>query len=107
VAAFVAEPVIGAGGVYAPTEDYFRRVSEICNRYGVLFVSDGHLYWVRAADGRLIRRPLTELGPGTEQVNTASSASKQFAWGGNAQAVSGPNIDGVDWRTPGAFVREP
>jgi putrescine---pyruvate transaminase len=40
VAAFVAEPVIGAGGVYAPTEDYFRRVSQICSRYGVLFISD-------------------------------------------------------------------
>ncbi|WP_159945339.1 MULTISPECIES: aspartate aminotransferase family protein [unclassified Nocardiopsis] len=40
VAAFFAEPVIGAGGVFAPPEGYFAEVSRICNKYGVLFVVD-------------------------------------------------------------------
>lgn len=40
VAAFFAEPVIGAGGVYAPTDGYFREVAELCRRYGILFISD-------------------------------------------------------------------
>jgi adenosylmethionine-8-amino-7-oxononanoate aminotransferase len=41
VAAFVAEPVIGAaGGVLVPDEDYFPRVAEICRNYGVLFMVD-------------------------------------------------------------------
>ncbi|MDA8372370.1 MAG: aminotransferase class III-fold pyridoxal phosphate-dependent enzyme [Nocardiopsaceae bacterium] len=40
VAAFFAEPVIGAGGVYAPPTDYFTRVAEMCRRYGVLFIVD-------------------------------------------------------------------
>ncbi|GHD33009.1 aspartate aminotransferase family protein [Nocardiopsis kunsanensis] len=40
VAAFFAEPVIGAGGVYAPERDYFTEVARICHQYDVLFVVD-------------------------------------------------------------------
>jgi adenosylmethionine-8-amino-7-oxononanoate aminotransferase len=40
VAAFIAEPVQGAGGVYPPPADYFSRVREICDRYDVLFIAD-------------------------------------------------------------------
>ena len=40
VAAFIAEPVQGAGGVIIPPPDYFARVREICDRYEVLFISD-------------------------------------------------------------------
>jgi adenosylmethionine-8-amino-7-oxononanoate aminotransferase len=40
VAAFIAEPVQGAGGVIVPPPDYFRRIREICTRYDVLFIAD-------------------------------------------------------------------
>jgi adenosylmethionine-8-amino-7-oxononanoate aminotransferase len=41
VAAFIAEPVIGAaGGVLIPPDDYFPRVAEICRRHGVLLIID-------------------------------------------------------------------
>ncbi len=40
VAMFIAEPVQGAGGVIVPTDDYFPRIREICDRYEVLLVSD-------------------------------------------------------------------
>ncbi len=40
VAMFIAEPVQGAGGVIVPTDDYFPRIREICDRYDVLLVSD-------------------------------------------------------------------
>ena len=40
VAAFVCEPVIGAGGVFPPVEGYIEAVAEICARHGVLFIAD-------------------------------------------------------------------
>src|ERR1700689_2598447 len=41
VMAFVAETVVGAtSGVVPPVADYFRRVREICDRYGVLLILD-------------------------------------------------------------------
>lgn len=40
VAAFVCEPVIGAGGVHLPPPGYLERTAEICRERGVLFVSD-------------------------------------------------------------------
>ncbi len=40
VAAFIAEPVQGAGGVIVPPDDYFRRVREICDQYDVLLIAD-------------------------------------------------------------------
>jgi adenosylmethionine-8-amino-7-oxononanoate aminotransferase len=40
VAAFIAEPVQGAGGVIVPPETYLRRCREICTRYNILFIVD-------------------------------------------------------------------
>jgi putrescine aminotransferase len=40
VAAFIAEPVQGAGGLIVPNDGYFQRIREICNKYDVLFMSD-------------------------------------------------------------------
>jgi adenosylmethionine-8-amino-7-oxononanoate aminotransferase len=40
VAAFFCEPVIGAGGVYAPPEGYIEAVAELCAEHGILFVCD-------------------------------------------------------------------
>lgn len=40
VAAFIAEPVAGSGGVIVPPAEYFPKIREICNRYDVLFIAD-------------------------------------------------------------------
>ena len=41
VIAFVAEPVVGAtAGAVPPAPGYFRRIREICDRYGVLLILD-------------------------------------------------------------------
>ena len=40
VAMFLAEPVIGVGGVIPPPDDYFPRVRDICDRHQVLFAAD-------------------------------------------------------------------
>ncbi len=40
IAAFIAEPVQGAGGVHIAPENYFKEVRKICNDYGILFITD-------------------------------------------------------------------
>lgn len=40
VAAVVLEPVQNAGGCYLPPAGYFERVRELCDRYGILLISD-------------------------------------------------------------------
>jgi putrescine aminotransferase len=40
VAAFIGEPVQGAGGVIIPPPSYWPKVEAICRKYGVLLVSD-------------------------------------------------------------------
>ena len=41
VIAFVAEPVVGATmGAVPPTPGYFKRIREVCDRHGVLFIAD-------------------------------------------------------------------
>ncbi|MEO8315337.1 MAG: aspartate aminotransferase family protein [Pseudomonadota bacterium] len=40
VAAFIGEPVQGAGGVIIPPDSYWPEIQRICDRYGILLVSD-------------------------------------------------------------------
>jgi putrescine---pyruvate transaminase len=40
IAAFIGEPIHGAGGVIYPTNDYWKRVREVCTRYEVLMIVD-------------------------------------------------------------------
>ncbi|OYU29615.1 MAG: aspartate aminotransferase family protein, partial [Comamonadaceae bacterium PBBC2] len=40
VAAFIAEPVQGAGGVIVPPPNYWPLVRQICDKYGVLLIAD-------------------------------------------------------------------
>jgi len=40
VAAFIAEPVQGAGGVIVPPENFFPLCREVCDKHGVLFIAD-------------------------------------------------------------------
>lgn len=56
VAAFIAEPVQGAGGVIVPPPNYWPLVRKICDKYGVLLIADevvtgfgrtGHLFGTR------------------------------------------------------------
>jgi putrescine---pyruvate transaminase len=56
VAAFIAEPIQGAGGVIVPPANYWPLVREVCDRHGVLLIADevvtgfgrtGHMFGTR------------------------------------------------------------
>jgi 4-aminobutyrate--pyruvate transaminase len=40
IAAFIAEPIMGAGGVILPPETYFKKVQAILKEYDILFIVD-------------------------------------------------------------------
>jgi adenosylmethionine-8-amino-7-oxononanoate aminotransferase len=40
VAAFIAEPVMGTGGVFTPPEGYFAKVQEVLDRHDILMIAD-------------------------------------------------------------------
>jgi putrescine aminotransferase len=40
VAAFIAEPVQGAGGVIVPPPNYWPAIRKVCDKYGVLLIAD-------------------------------------------------------------------
>jgi 4-aminobutyrate--pyruvate transaminase len=40
VAAFIAEPVMGAGGVIVPPKTYFEKITAVCARHDVFMISD-------------------------------------------------------------------
>ena len=40
VAAFIAEPIMGAGGVIVPPAGYHQRMHKVCQKYEVLYIAD-------------------------------------------------------------------
>jgi 4-aminobutyrate--pyruvate transaminase len=40
IAAFMGEPIIGAGGTIPPPHEYWPMIREICDKYDVLFIAD-------------------------------------------------------------------
>lgn len=40
VAAFIAEPVMGEGGIIVPPDNYFKEVKKVLDQYGILFIAD-------------------------------------------------------------------
>jgi 4-aminobutyrate--pyruvate transaminase len=40
VAAFIAEPIMGAGGVIVPPEDYFEKIQAVLKKYDILMIAD-------------------------------------------------------------------
>jgi len=40
VAAFIAEPVLGEGGIVVPPKNYFREIKKVLDQHGMLFIAD-------------------------------------------------------------------
>lgn len=40
VAAFIAEPVMGEGGIIVPPKNYFREIKKVLDQHGIIFIAD-------------------------------------------------------------------
>jgi len=94
VAAFIAEPVIGASaGVIVPPPDYYGIVRETCDRHGVLFIADE----VMTGMGRTGRWFGMDHWPGVrpDMLTTGKGLTSGYVPGG-AVIASGHVVDTVN-----------
>jgi adenosylmethionine-8-amino-7-oxononanoate aminotransferase len=76
IAAMIAEPILGAGGVIVPPDGYHRRTREVCARYGILYISDE----VVTAFGRLGHMFASQevFGIGPDIITTAKGLTSGY-----------------------------
>ncbi len=75
IGSFFMEPVLGSGGVIIPPQKYFRRIRELCDRYGVFLVFDE----VLTGFGRLGAMTASELfGTQPDAISFAKGMSSGY-----------------------------
>lgn len=98
IGAFIAEPVIGAGGVIPPPPEYFPRVREICDRHGILLILDevvtgfGRTGKMFGAEHWGVRPDIVTLAKGLTSgyVPLGASVVSQRIWSAIAEKLPGP-----------------
>lgn len=76
IAAFIAEPIMGAGGVIVPPPGYLKRMRERCSEHDILYISDE----VVTAFGRLghMFSSLDEFGIQPDMIVTAKGITSGY-----------------------------
>lgn len=77
IAAFYAEPVMGAGGVYPPPADYLTQVRKICTEHEILFVADEVVTGYGRIGGSWFAS--TRFGLEPDMVTTAKGLTSGYA----------------------------
>lgn len=100
VAAFIGEPVIGAGGILHPQPGYWEAVQELCRRHDVLLIADE----VVTGFGRLGRWFGSErLGIAPDLITCAKAITSGYLPLG--AVIAGARVQEPFWTTPGAMFR--
>ena len=101
VAAVILEPVQNAGGCFTPQEGYWQRVREICDRHGVLLISDEVICsWGRLGHWFGCER----YGYVPDLITTAKALTSAYSPMGAVIAsdkVAGPFLEGTNMFTHG------
>lgn len=74
IAAFIAEPVQGAGGVIVPPEGYFSRIQEVLEKYGIILIDDEVICGF-GRTGRAFGAQTFDMRPTTMSVAKALSSA--------------------------------
>jgi adenosylmethionine-8-amino-7-oxononanoate aminotransferase len=99
VAAFIGEPVIGAGGVIPPPDGYWPAVADLCRQHGVLLIADE----VISGFGRLGRWFGCERYGFTPDLMTCAKGISSGYVPLSAVVVSG-RVRAPFWDDPAPFV---
>jgi putrescine---pyruvate transaminase len=100
VAAFIGEPVIGAGGILHPPEGYWAAVQELCRRHDVLLIADE----VITGFGRLGRWFGSErLGIDPDLITCAKAITSGYLPLG--AVIAGERVQEPFWSSPGTLFR--
>lgn len=75
VAAFIAEPIQGAGGVIIPPDSYWPEIKRILNKYDILFISDEVIFGF-GRSGKLFGFQHYDMQP--DMINFAKAVSNGF-----------------------------
>ena len=76
VAAFIAEPVMGAGGVIVPPETYYEKVQAVLEKYEVLLIADEVICGFGRL-GEMFGSPVMGMKPDTMSLAKAITSSYQ------------------------------
>ncbi len=76
VAAFIAEPVMGAGGVIVPPATYFEKIQTILTKYDVLLISDEVICGFGRL-GQMFGSPVMGMKPDTMSLAKAITSAYQ------------------------------
>jgi 4-aminobutyrate--pyruvate transaminase len=74
VAAFIGEPVMGAGGVMPPPRTYWQKVQEVCRRHDVLVIADEVITGF-GRTGRMFGSQTYDIAPDILVVSKALTSS--------------------------------
>ena len=100
VAAFIAEPILGASaGAAVPPEDYARKAREICTRHGVVYIDDEVMTGF-GRTGALLRHRVERGGARPRDLRQGHERGATCRWGrcSPASASSRP------WSEAGGFT---
>jgi adenosylmethionine-8-amino-7-oxononanoate aminotransferase len=102
IAAFIGEPVIGAGGIYAPAPGYWQRVQELCRAHDVLLIADE----VICGFGRLgTWFGCHRFGITPDMITCAKGITSGYLPLG--AVIASPRLQEPFWTTPGAALFPP
>jgi putrescine---pyruvate transaminase len=97
IAAFIGEPVIGAGGIFAPAPGYWQRVQELCQAHDVLLIADE----VICGFGRLgTWFGCHRFGITPDLITCAKGITSGYLPLG--AVIAAPRVQEPFWTTPGA-----
>ncbi len=76
VAAFIAEPVMGAGGVIVPPATYYEKIGDVLTKYGVLLIADEVITGFGRL-GQMFGSPVMGMKPDTMSLAKAITSAYQ------------------------------